>query len=205
MPMATTVLFPGTVLPLHVTDSDIVLLLEDAIASEAIVGVVRLDPTSGPTESLAKVCAVGCVGRIIHAEKLANDSYNVLIQGVQRMNIIKEIPSERYRRFHVELMPLPTEKDLEEASLELGRLESCIMSLRTSLEDKDAQLGEVLRSTPDPVQIADVLAAAVISDSDLQQKLLAAQKVRNRIQMLIDGLAEVMVRVGEPPKTAQMN
>lgn len=204
--MASTVLFPGTVLPLHVTDSDTLLLLEDAIAEEGIVGVVKLDPRGGPTPAQANVYNVGCAGRIIHAEKLPNGSYNVLIQGVQRVRLIEELAEARpYRRFRAELIPLPTEEALGSASRELGRLESCIMSLRSSLEDRDSQLCEVLRSTPDPVQLADVLSAAVISDSDLQQRLLAAQDVRQRLKMLIDGLAEVMVREGEPPKEAQMN
>ena len=204
--MASTVLFPGTVLPMHVTDIETLMLLEDAIAKDGLVGVVKLDPQAGPTHDGAAVCEVGCAGRIIHAEKLPNGPYNVLIQGLQRMRLVEEIPGVRpYRCFRVELIAEPNEIALESAWRELGRLESCMMSLRSSLADGDAQLCEVLRSTPDPVQIADVLAAAVISNSDLQQQLLAAQDVGQRLAMLIDGLAEVMIREGHPPKEAQMN
>jgi Lon protease-like protein len=206
MPLASTVLFPGTVLPLHVTDRDTIALIEDALALDGVVGVVMVDEATGPSRGRPALQEVGCAGRIIHSEKLPNGPCNVLIQGVQRIRLHEEIRAPgAYRRFRTELVPLPTEDALGSASRELGRLESCIMSLRSALEDRDEQLGELLRSTPDPVQLADVLAAAVIQDTALQQRLLAAQDVGQRLRMLIDGLADVMVREGEPPKEAQMN
>ncbi len=206
LPLASTVLFPGTVLPLHVTDPDGVALIEEALAHDKLLGVAMIDESAGPCGARPSVCRVGCAGRIIHSEKLPAGPYNVLIQGVQRIRVGEELPGGgACRRFRAELIPAPADEALAGASRELGRLESCIMSLRSWLEDRDEQLCEVLRSTPDPVQLADVLAAAVVQETALQQRLLEAQDVRQRLRILIDGLTDVMLRDGEPPKAAQMN
>jgi Lon protease-like protein len=203
--LSSTVLFPGTVLPLHVTDPDSLVLLEDVLASDGFLAVAMIDET-GPKRGRPTTHDVGCAARVIHSERLPSGPHNVLIQGVQRVRFVGEVDAKpSYRRVRADLVPDPDEAALESASRELGRLESCLMSLRSSLEDRDAQLCEVLRSTPDPVQLADVLAAAVIQDSLLQQRLLGAQDLRQRLRMLIDGLMDVMVRDGEPPKQAQMN
>jgi Lon protease-like protein len=206
LPLSSTVLFPGTVLPLHVTDPDSVALVEDALAGDGVVGVVMIDDAAGPSRGHPAVHPVGCAGRIIHSEKLPAGPYNVLIQGLERVRLVREVDSRpAYRRFRVEIIPDPGEAALLGASRELGRLESCIMSLRSALEDRDAQLCEVLRSTPDPVRLADVLAAAVIQDIELQQRLLATPVLEHRLELLIDGLAEVMVKDGEPPRDSKMN
>ncbi len=206
LPLASTVLFPGTVLPLHVTDPDTISLVEEALAHDKLVGVVKIDESAGPYSARPRVCAVGCAGRIIHSEKLPSGPYNVLIEGVQRIRVVEELPGTgACRRFRTELIPGPGDDALAGAWRELGRLESCIMSLRSWLEDRDEQLCEVLRSTPDPVQLADVLGAAVVQETALQQRLLEAQDVRQRLAILIDGLTDVMVRDGEPPRTGQVN
>jgi Lon protease-like protein len=204
--LSSTVLFPGTVLPLHVTDPDSLVLVEDVLASDGCLAVAMIDDAGAPGRDRPRTHDVGCAARIIHSEKLPSGPYNVLIQGVQRVRFIGEVDAKpHYRRMRAELVPEPNEAALGHASRELGRLESVILSLRSSLEDRDAQLCEVLRSTPDPVQLADVLSAAVVQDSLLQQRLLAAQDLRQRLRLLIDALMDVMVRDGEPPKQAQMN
>lgn len=204
--MDSTVLFPGTVLPLHVTDARTLALIEDALAGDGSLGVALIDPAGERSRESPQLCTVGSLGRIIHAERLPAGSYNVLIQGMQRIRFVEELASPRaYRRFRAELIPDPTEAALGGASRELGRLESCIMSLRSSVEERDPELCEVLRSTPDPVQLGDVLAAAVVSDVGVQQRLLEAQDFAERLGLLIDVLTDVMVRDGEPPKHSQMN
>ena len=80
-----------------------------------------------------------------------------------------------------------------------------MLSLRSAVAETDAQLVEVLRSTADPLELADILAATLVSEPEVQQTLLAAGELRVRLSRLIDLLADVMVRIGAPPRTAQLN
>jgi Lon protease-like protein len=205
-PLPRAVLFPGTVLPLHVFEPRYVDMVTDALAGDRTLAIVMLKDEAAEAESAAPIHDVACAGRIIHADRLDNGRYNILLQGMHRVRLLEELPLERaYRRFRAEIIPRPSEAELVRASRELGRMQSCVLSLRSSVAESDEQLVEVLRSTPDPVQLADILSAAVVSDSALQQSLLAEADFQSRLKSLIDALADVMVRTGAPPREAQMN
>lgn len=73
------------------------------------------------------------------------------------------------------------------------------------MREADAQLCEVLRSTSDPVQLADVLAAAVVQNPQVQQQLLSTLDVSARLNHLIDILAEHMIKKGTVPLHARSN
>ncbi len=205
-PLPRAVLFPGTVLPLHVFEPRYREMVADALAGDRTLAVVMLKDEAAEAERAAPIHEVACVGRIIHADKLDGGRYNILLQGMHRVRLLEELPLERsYRRFRSEIIPRPSEPELARASRELARMQSCVLSLRSSVAESDEQLVEVLRSTPDPVQLADILAAAVVSDSALQQALLAEPDIQARLRRLIDALAEVMARSPAPLRATQMN
>lgn len=203
-PLPSTVLFPGTVLPLHIFEPRYRTMVADALASDKAMAIVMVKD-DGPRDmhTPPAVHDVATAGRIIHAETLPDGRFNILLHGLQRVRLLEELNEERpYRTFRASLIPQPGEAQLERASRELGRLQSCVLSLTNALETKDEQLVEVLRATPDPVQLADILSAAVVSDSALQQRLLAQDDFGYRVNKLIDVLADFMVRVGPSPRSA---
>ncbi len=208
-PLPKAVLFPGTVLPLHVFEPRYRQMVADALEGDRAIAIVLIEGGEAGDEvqtAPAPIHEVACAGRIIHADKLEDGRYNILLQGVTRVRLLEELPLDKpYRRFRAEPIAGPGDAELARASRELARLQSCVLSLRSSVQESDAQLVEVLRSTSDPVQLADILSAAVVSDVDLQQRLLAERDFATRVRTLIDVLAEVMVKTGEPPKELQMN
>ena len=52
---------------------------------------------------------------------------------------------------------------------------------------------------------ADILGAVLVADPHERQVLLGTENLRERLTLLIDAVAEVMISVGEPPATAKMN
>jgi uncharacterized protein len=209
-PLPKAVLFPGTVLPLHVFEPRYRQMIADALAGDKTIAIVLIkegsDGADGQLEPQAPIHDVACAGRIIHADELEDGRYNILVQGAARVRLREELALEKpYRRFTAEIIERPGDAEQHSASRELARLQSCVLSLRTSVQESDAQLVEVLRSTSDPVLLADILSAAVIADAAVQQYLLSELDFAARLRTLIDALAEVMVRSGAPPKEAQMN
>ncbi|MEK7705910.1 MAG: LON peptidase substrate-binding domain-containing protein, partial [Myxococcota bacterium] len=204
-PLPHTVLYPGTVLPLRVCEKPYCDLVNDALAGDSSIAVVlrKMGEAQGGASPLH---AVAGAGRIIHAEKLEGGHFNILVHGLHRVRLVEELPRERsYRRFRSEVIPAPDRAQLAAAGGELARLQSCVLSLRSAVAETDAQLVEVLRSTADPLELADILAATLVSEPEVQQTLLAAGELRVRLSRLIDLLADVMVRIGAPPRTAQLN
>ena len=199
------VLFPGTVLPLRVFERGYCNMVADALKGDRALAVVlrRAGVDAGGQPALYDIAGAG---RIIHADELPGGSFNILVHGLCRVRLQEELQCDRgYRRFRAAMVPQPTEDEIGKATSQLARLESCVLSLRSSVAETDAQLVEVLRATSDPLELADILAATLVPEPERQQYYLSANNLSERLGNLIDALADVMVRIGEPPKTAMMN
>ncbi|MEL6759401.1 MAG: LON peptidase substrate-binding domain-containing protein [Myxococcota bacterium] len=195
-PLPTTVLFPGTVLPLHIFEPRYRQMVVDALAGDGLMAVALVRPGNDLAGAPPIYDIAGC-GRIIHSEKLGDGRFNILLQGIERVRLTEELETDKlYREFRAEVIPRPNEDMLRAAEGELAKLQSCVLSLRTMIGEKDAPLIEVLRSTSDPLELADILAASLISDSELQQQVLSSNDLSARLATLIDVLAEVMLRLG---------
>jgi len=197
-PLPSAVLFPGIILPLHVDEPCYCKLVADALEHDGVLAVAMIMPESDVEPP--PLYDVAGAGQIIHAEKLAGGDYNVLIQGLDRVRLLEELPAcGSYRRFRAEIIPKPSDDDTNRARDQLARLESCVMNLVASVAESDVELAEVLRSTPDPLQLAEFLSATVVQDIGTQQELLATLDLRVRLSKLIDVLVEVLGRVTSIP------
>ena len=204
-PLSGTVLFPNTVLPLHIFEPRYRAMVADALEGDRLIAVVLAKGSTEPGESPEIYDVAGC-GRIIHHEELPDGRYNILVQGLARVVLTEEQPLARlYRRFAARTIERPTDKELSDAKHELAKLQSCVLSLRTLVAERDAPLLEVLRSTSDPIDLADILAASVISTPNLQQQVLETVRFRERLAFLIDALADVMLQMSEPMPEQALN
>lgn len=201
-PLPGTVLFPGTAVPLHIFEPRHAAMVEACMADAGAIAVTLLKEDADPMALRAEIHPVACAGRIVHCESLPEGRFNVLVHGLDRVRLIDELPLENgFRRFRAERV---LTSDSSVAGTELGRLHSCVLSLNSSVERTDQQLVEVLHTTSDPVELTDILSAVLVADPAERQVLLETESLRRRIRMLIDSVAEVMVRVGEPI-TAKLN
>ena len=202
-PLPATVLFPGTALPLHIFEPRYVAMVEESLASNFAIAIAMLRDGADPLAPQAPIHEVACAGLIVHSERVQNDRFNIVVHGLDRVRLERELTAEQgYRRFAATRIDT---KHTTDAGAELARLQSCVLSLRRSVEKTDAQLVEVLRSTSDPVELTDILSAVLVAEPAKRQTLLETESLRTRVSMLIDAVAEVMVRVGMPPAMAKMN
>ena len=193
-PLQGAVLFPGVVLPLHIFEPRYRDMVADAVAAHRCLVVAMVQPGQACL-SAPPLCDVGCLARIIHADQLPNGRYDILLQGLERVRLLEELPSARaYRCFRAATVARPDARDYLTAHQELARLQSCVLHLGAAAASSDQQLVEVLRSTADPLDLADILAAVLVSDPQRQQRLLACNDLRQRLTDLMDRMAEVMAR-----------
>ncbi|RYF02489.1 MAG: ATP-dependent protease [Deltaproteobacteria bacterium] len=204
-PLPDTVLFPGVVLPLHIVEPRYRDLVADALATHRHMVLVMVEPGQASLVT-PPLCEVGCAARIIHAETLERGRYNILLQGVDRVRLRRELPSGRaYRCFATELIARPCAATVKGAQQELARLQSCVFSLGHAAAESDRELVEVLRSTACPVELADILAAVLVREPGRQQTLLATAELRRRLGSLLEYLAEALLRYGAPSASAKSN
>jgi uncharacterized protein len=112
LPISGVVLLPGNRLPLHVFEDPYAELVEDALRGEGCVGVIQpLEPETEKGDLLDALAPtplqqVGCAGQLLQSHALPDRRYVVVIAGVSRFRVERELPRVRgYRRVVVDYSP----------------------------------------------------------------------------------------------------
>ena len=119
-PLAGAILFPGMQLPLHIFEPKYRALVSDAIARDRMIGMVQ--PKN--RNDKAGLFGVGCLGRMGEVEALDDGRYNIILEGLQRFNIVRELDVKTaFRQAEAELWEEDEVGDVlsiaERASLEI--------------------------------------------------------------------------------------
>ena len=99
-PLANAVFFPNTILPLNIFEPRYKKMVEDALASNKMIGMIQ---TKGSNNSnKPEVFSVGCLGKIDTHTKTADGRYLINLKGLVRFRILDEAETELpYRKFRV--------------------------------------------------------------------------------------------------------
>src|SRR6266850_7706598 len=109
-PLPNCVLLPGGLLPLHVFEPRYRQLTRDCLAGHHLMGIARLRPGVQDHYPGRPPVYERCgVGRIICSEELPDGRFALLLRGVARVEIARELPAERNYRL-VEAKPLADAK-----------------------------------------------------------------------------------------------
>jgi Lon protease-like protein len=105
-PLPNVVLFPGALLPLHIFEPRYRAMVTDALDGDHRIGMVLLRPGwERDYEGRPPVHDIGCSGVIIHANRLVDGRYNIVLQGLERFRVMLEDHALPYRR--ATILPLP--------------------------------------------------------------------------------------------------
>jgi Lon protease-like protein len=196
-PLPNAQMFPQALLPLHVFEPRYREMVRDAMAGERLIGVALLEP--GYEEDYAgrpPVRTVLGVGRIIAHEPLPDGRSNILLRGEYRARIVRELePQQAYRMVRLEVI-----EDLVPPN---GALEvrDTLMAVADQLSVRLPSGGETLRTLVRSVTgtgaLADVLAAALITDSETRQRLLETPDVVARARDVVDQVGLLLARLAD--------
>ncbi|MBI3014064.1 MAG: LON peptidase substrate-binding domain-containing protein [Candidatus Tectomicrobia bacterium] len=113
-PLPDVVFFPETFLPLHIFEPRYRQMVQDCLEDRPFIGMALLREGWEPNYYGAPpVYPLGCVGEIIHSEKLSDGRYNIVLRGLKKYEILEELFHRSYRQALVGFRDLPE----EEASL----------------------------------------------------------------------------------------
>jgi Lon protease-like protein len=99
-PLGEVVLFPGTLLPLHIFEQRYRKMIADSMAGDRTIGMVlvRADSSGDAPEDAPEVYPVGCAGQIVKRESLPDGRSLVVLEGSVKFRIRRELDSgEPYR------------------------------------------------------------------------------------------------------------
>jgi Lon protease-like protein len=105
-PLPRLVLFPHTVMPLHVFELRYRTMVREALSGERLIALAQLEPGyEKDYYGSPPFHALGCLARFEEVEWLPNDSYDLKVLGLSRVRfgrVVREFP---YRAAEVALVP----------------------------------------------------------------------------------------------------
>ncbi|MBS0503470.1 MAG: LON peptidase substrate-binding domain-containing protein [Proteobacteria bacterium] len=120
-PLGGALLFPRMQLPLHIFEPRYRALVSDAMARDRRIGMIQPKGEGDPPP----LFDIGCAGRIAHVEALDDGRYNIVLEGLAKFRLIRELDvTTPFRQIEAELepdlaadaLPLATRSALEEES-----------------------------------------------------------------------------------------
>ncbi|HTR49705.1 MAG TPA: LON peptidase substrate-binding domain-containing protein [Kofleriaceae bacterium] len=192
-PLPNCVLLPGGLLPLHVFEPRYRELTRDCLAGHHLMGVARLRPGYQASYQGRPPVFERCgVGRIICSEELPDGRFALLLRGIARVEIARELPAERaYRQVEARLLE-DRYRDRACASDYHRRLVALCDRLAEVLDQGGPQLRDLARTCAEPGACADAIAAALVMDADARQELLEAIDPMTRLERTLGHVSHLL-------------
>jgi uncharacterized protein len=183
-PLPNVVLFPNVFLPLHIFEPRYREMVNDAIASDRMIGMVLLKPGwEHDYEGRPAVYPVGCSSVITHVERLSDGRFNIVLRGVERFRIIEEDQSRSYRRALVESLADQAMAPDDRAAIrrERSRLES-LLKPAVERAGADPKVPEAMADE----DLVNALAQYLDLEPVEKQALLERCSLRERAESLVE-------------------
>jgi Lon protease-like protein len=192
-PLPNVVLFPKAILPLHIFEQRYRVMTADAVAGDRRIAMALLKP--GWEKNYAGAAAIEpvvCIGTILAHERLDDGKYNLLLQGVSRARVVRELTVLPYRTAELEILPEPQlmEIDLSNQRRQLVSIFSNGHFTRMPLCQKFLEMLSSAVSTSD---IADLIAFNLLDDVKIKQQLLSEPDPRRRADRVASLLERLQI------------
>jgi Lon protease-like protein len=185
-PLPDFVLFPHVVAPLHVFEPRYRQMAADALAGDRLLALVLLKPGyEADYEGTPAIFRMACLAQIMEHEKLADGRFNLVVRGVSRVRVEKELPTEKlYRMARSRAFPDAADQfpelrqEICDAALPLLPNQSHVIGQLKALFKSELPLGS----------LCDVLSFALPLETSLKQTLLEQVDAEARARRLIHEL-----------------
>ncbi|MBI5153765.1 LON peptidase substrate-binding domain-containing protein [Candidatus Poribacteria bacterium] len=195
-PLPGLVLFPRTLMPLHIFEPRYVRMVREAIEGDHRIATAQL--RKGWQKNYfgtPPVFRTITAARILHDERTPTGQYNIILEGIERAWLLDELESKPDRvvkaRSLVDAMPEGELVEILEAQRETVRLSSLLVALKPEFK---APLSNLENAHLHPGIIADQVAALIVRDPYERQSLLEQLGVLRRLKLVNVQLHRVLDR-----------
>jgi len=189
-PLPGAVLLPGGLLPLHIFEPRYRDMTRDALAGHGLIAMAQpLEPESAESVDPAVGAFMG-VGRIIASEELDDGRYFIVLRGVGRVQMVREVETDALYRT---ILARPVADSSEGDPQRLREAETALRTLADSVAGALPEGGQLLRqaiaSETTAGGLADLLGSTLVGDPADRQALLETTEVQARLDIMSDHVA----------------
>ena len=190
-PLPGAIVMPRAELPLNVFEPRYLNMVDDALASHRMIGMIQPDADDGDQPAL---CRSGCAGRITQYRETSDGRIEMVLTGVCRFDLAQEVSTTRgYRLVVPEWSRFADDYRDNERRLQ-PRHEALMAAVERYLAARQLEADlTMLRRLP-PLRLVDSLAMALPFSQQEKQLLLECVDAETRLDTflaLIEGEFEM--------------
>jgi ATP-dependent Lon protease len=200
LPLRNTVLFPGLFIPLSVGRPGSVAAVEAALATEDKTFLVSAQKdASDESPSLEGLYPIGVRAAI---KKMARngDTIELIVQGVERVELLEAVEAEPFLKVRARPLPLPTDQSTEVEALQRAIIDLAVKVMQLAEVQSPVPLPQLLAQAQDPLRFAFLLGSMLSLETAKEQALLEC-KTRVEALRLLHGHLEHEIQVLEVRKS----
>jgi Lon protease-like protein len=180
----STVLFPGTLLPLHVFEERYKEMMQYAIDHGGMYGLSFRDDASAGRESIPEVGHIGCLAKINAVMPLEEGRMNIISTGIIRYRVTGYMQMVPFLIAHIETFTDELEHDTELTRL-FESMEKTGKELMEAAQQLDETNGVFNSDLPDdPEGFSMIMSALLPLNHETKQKLLEMTSTKTRLVRL---------------------
>ena len=188
-PLRGAILLPRSDLPLNVFEPRYLEMINDALVTHRIIGIVQPGETvqlaESPASKATPLKRIGCAGRITAYQELPDGRLRVVLSGIARFVISSEAPSDKpYRLANVGFGDFDCDFTDDTTADTIDRAELMrVLKSYLAARQLDADWSSVARAPLEP--LVNGLASMSPFQPEEKQALLEARTLKDRAAVLL--------------------
>jgi ATP-dependent Lon protease len=183
LPLRGTVAYPDLVMPLVVGREKSVLLVDEAMSRDRIIGILTQKNPDIEDPGIEDLYTVGCVATIVKMVKMVDGSQRIVIQGICRFKLIEFTAREPYLRARILPIFEDYQKDIEIDAMYIN-LKSLYKKAVEMAPYLSSELGQIAQKIESPGNLADLIASTINISVAEKQDILERIDLKDRLKMV---------------------
>ena len=182
-PLSNFIFFPNTNIPLNIFEKRYLEMVNDSMKGSRLIGMIQ--PKKKSNVSQEQLYNVGCLGKITSFSETDDGRYLIILNGLSRFKIIKEINNEKpYRECEVSFSDFQNDISVNDEEIKFSDLEFIFKDLKNLFEKKGYSVNWNELKKQSLEQTINTLAMASPFSMEEKQILLETKNLSTRKEEL---------------------
>ncbi|GGF45449.1 ATP-dependent protease [Azorhizobium oxalatiphilum] len=184
-PLSGALLLPRAELPLNIFEPRYLAMIDDALASDRLVGIIQPDEGKPEGPDGPELFRVGCLGRISQFSESGDGRYLITLTGICRFEVVEELKVETpYRQCRIDLKPYAFDFDASAGEDAVDRT-ALLKALAAFLEANQLEADWEGIEQAGTETLVNALSVMSPYGTLEKQALLEAKDLKSRAEMLV--------------------
>tara|TARA_Y100000739_G_C20456677_1_gene394852 strand:+ start:118 stop:762 length:645 start_codon:yes stop_codon:yes gene_type:complete len=178
-PLSNFIIFPESTVPLNIFEPRYIQMIDDAMKSHRMIGMVQPKKTGDLKKP--NLYNVGCVGKITSFNETDDGRYLIVLNGISRFEILKEISTNKlYRVCKVNYEKFSFDFKENREKINFSNLETILKDLKSIFNKKGYAINWSELEKQDLYNTINTLSMASPISLEEKQTLLESLNVNDR-------------------------